>query len=325
MSAAATLAFVVLVFVAVSWLSAYACAAVVSRLRGHGSTRVHATLALAPIALGASVALAILAPDLTLASCHCAGHGTHHPHVCLAHPGSSWPMIASLILVAGWLARATPPLARLARDAVQSARWSRRWTAAAHIDELGVRVVPQLRGGVMTVGIFRPVVVASPSVWSGLSRAERAAIALHERAHALRRDGVTLLVLRFASALLPSAPSQRLVAAWKTSAELSCDRFAAVKTGDPCLVAEALVQCGRLQLSSHGPTPELALSATTNEGDLELRVKALLAMAPSAESTDTGNDALRVGSISLLIGFAFAFASGDATHHAVETLLGWLV
>lgn len=233
-------------------------------------------------------------------------------------------MLMAMVLVAAWLASVGPRLLQLAREVVETVRCSRRWSRGALADNSNVLLVPGLGGNVMTLGILRPVVVADAAVWRELDHDTRRAIAFHERGHALRLDGLTLFCLRFASAWMPRQPARRLVAAWKTSAEMACDRFSAARSGDPCLVADALVQCGRLQAPARSPIPQFGLPAATSD-DLELRVGALLAMTTPPASTRTGNDALRVGAALAALGACFIFAPGDATHHAVETLLGWLV
>ncbi len=329
MRLASTIALLFGLFATLSWALGLSARALGDRLPGvlSRSPALRAALALSPVGVSLATTLSLVVPALLAGSCHCAAHESHHPHLCLAHP--SVPLvvgIAATLIAMTWVVLALPRIAALGRDLVATRTWAVRRLGGDHVVVSGARVelVSGLAGRVLTVGAWRPRVIADRALWARLSNDDRRAISLHEQAHVKRRDGLTLFVLRLSTTCLPRDVADALVGAWKTASELACDRFAATSTGDPCLVASALVACGRAQVSGADAPPQLAVGAL--DGDLERRVVALLEPAARVRSpVPLGNDIVRAGLGALFVALVLvAMLPGDATHHALETLLGRL-
>jgi Zn-dependent protease with chaperone function len=330
MSLASTIALLFALFAMLSWALGLSARALGDRLPGavSRSPALRAALGLSPVGVSLAITLSLVVPALLAGSCHCTAHESHHPHLCLAHPGVPLAVgIAATLLSVTWIVLTAPRLASLVRDIAATRSWVARSLGGDHVMVVGARVeiLSGLARRVLTVGALRPQIVADRALWARLSTDDRLAIVLHEKAHVKRRDGLTLLVLRLSTACLPSTVAESLVGAWRTASELACDRFAATTTRDPCLVAAALVACGRAQIESTTPIAQLSVGAV--DADLERRVVALLASGASDGSpAPLGNDVFRACLGALAVGVAVAVAlPGDAAHHTFETLLGWLL
>lgn len=290
------------------WRSAPVCAAVV----------------LAPWALGALAAVALVSPH-PFAGCHCTEHGLHHPHLCLVHPSFAEPLgaPAAFVLLA-WGLLVAPRVVRLVREGSASAAWVRaiRRAPAASIDGIAVRVAPCGAATALTVGAFSPVIVFDPRLWDTLGPETRRAVLHHEAGHRVRGDGLTLLVLRWAHALLPGSRGERAMGQWQSATELECDAHAATAVKDPGLVAEALLAAFQARsTSSEGSVPSHALAAVGAEG-LEGRVLALVERTERDRAARLGNDVLAILLVALGAGALTVVFPGEALHHAIETLIG---
>jgi beta-lactamase regulating signal transducer with metallopeptidase domain len=171
------------------------------------------------------------------------------------------------------------------------------------------------------------VIVIDQGLLGTLSEEARRAVAHHEHGHAARRDALTLLALRLAAALFPIPGAHRLVDAWRQAAERACDAYAAARLGDPGAVAAALIAVERARAAAGAraePPAALALGAPAG-ATLEQRVRALLEARHGAPAPRLGNDAIAAGSAALAVATLAALWPGDLFHHAVETILGWLV
>jgi Zn-dependent protease with chaperone function len=283
-----------------------------------------AALVLAPAVIAALVGVALLAPA-PFGACHCAAHAPHHPHLCLAHPELAGPLSSpALALIAAWAAIVATRLWRVAADAFRAARWAKHLEGRPfEFDGVRARVADCGRPLAVATGVFTTEIIVDRSLWSALSSEERRVVVQHEHAHAVRRDGLTLLLLRAvaASALIPL--HGRLIEAWRTSAELECDRHASAAVQDPLVVASTLLSVERL-CGANSPGGDLARAVLGARpgGGLEQRVRALLDLRGNP-SAGLANDVLVVSCL-LVAGalLVFAWPSGSV-HHALETLLGW--
>lgn len=133
----------------------------------------------------------------------------------------------------------------------------------------------------LTAGFLRPMVVLPPAHASWSSGRLRAVL-LHELAHVVRRDGLSLLALRLVACVLWFHPSVWwLIRRFRLEAELSCDEQV-LRAGVPAiayarwLVASARVSRGQVFGWARG------FSSPT---DLERRVRTLLSgVAPRPSS-----------------------------------------
>ena len=289
------------------------------------STRGRALTALAPAAVVLVVLLVVLLPS-PLSHCHCFTHGDGHPHLCVRHPWLALPLLGFAAPVALlWLAFAAPRLSRVFRELAKGERWASALRAqpAALIDGVEVRFVDTLGLGAFTVGLWRPFIVVGRDLWARLDANERLAVLHHEHAHVRRGDALTLACLRLASALLPWSTSHGpWLRAWRSATEVICDRYAAIKVGDPTTIARTLVSVQRLRARAgvgQDPSPVLGIA----DGDLALRVHALLDERPAASPPLTSD--LRPIGLGLMV-FAVLLVAwpGSFLHHAAESVLGLL-
>ncbi len=309
-------------FVVTARAASAVAANVGDRLRGRWarSSAVRAVLASAPLAFAASMALAVLSPQALLGGCHCVTH-PHHIHLCLDHASFSWALVATAALAAPLLAAGLRVMASLGVDYWRTVCWAARLPVDRTIDmgSAQVHLSREACGQAWTVGLLRPRILVDAALWARLTPDERRAIAAHERAHVERRDPLTLLFLRAVTGFAAPGTARRLVASWRRAAELACDRAAARAIGDTAVVASALVACGRAQRAAAAPA---ALGATG--ADLEARVLALLDQPSIAAPTTRLGDRAHALWWTLGIVVGWSTLAGSATHHALETLLGWL-
>jgi len=293
------------------------------------ATTHHALSLLLPWLLAALAALALASPN-PFAPCHCTEHGLHHPHLCLTHPGFAGPLITPAGIVLGiWLLIVAPRVVRLLREVLAAIVWARTIQRLPLYKEDGVsfRIHDCDAPSAFTVGVWSPVIVIDRRLWARLSAEERRAVLHHEQGHVERRDGLTLLALRFCMALSPIPLGERFLAPWKSAAEKACDSHAASMLGDAMTVAAALVSVERIQReispkNSFHPVPALGVVAGAQ---LEERVVALLDMQPNNGEQQLGNDVLAAGLMTLGAAAVILVWPGDTFHHATETLIGLLI
>ncbi|MBI5495929.1 MAG: M56 family metallopeptidase [Deltaproteobacteria bacterium] len=286
---------------------------------------VLALLAVAgPLVAGLLTAAAFLAPLLE-GHCHCADHGLHHPHLCPLHPAHAAALVApGVYVLAAWVLFVAPDVGGLVRGLLHAAVWRRAVLRTPARRVAGHRVHLSGCGGLgaVTVGLLRPVIVVDPRVWDALAPAERKAVVQHEAAHARRRDALVLLGLRLWTALCPLPALRRVVDAWRVAAEHACDRYAAGRVGNACIVAAALVAVERAR---HGPLPAFPPQGVLPVGGgdgLEHRVQSLLADPPAAPPA--AHAVLPVVALALAGGVLALGVAADGAHHFVETVLGFL-
>lgn len=315
-----------------AWVSAVSLSALAGlmplehRLDTQPSTRLRALMALAPAALAVVIVLVVLLPS-PFTQCHCFAHSDGHPHLCVRHPWLALPLLgfaAPIVIV--WLGFAALRVSRVVRESAEGERWAKqlRLQPAEVIDGVEVRFVDTLGLGALTVGLRHPVVVVGRDLWQRLTPLERRAVLHHEHAHAKRGDALTQALLRVASAVLPwSLTHGPWLRAWRSAAEVTCDRHAATTIGDATSVARALVSVERLRAEARvgqALSPAVGMAAG---GDLALRVQALLderrASAPPLTSD------LRPIAFGLLaLAIVLVAWPGNVLHHAAESVLGLL-
>jgi Zn-dependent protease with chaperone function len=292
------------------------------RRKRYSSPSVWAGLVLAPIAIGLLVITALLLPA-PLGVCHCAAHAPHHPHLCWVHPQLALPlMLPAALFLGSWALLAAPRLWRVVADARETARWARK-VSERMISVDSAPVWLARCGGPIAVsaGALKPRIVFDQELWSRLNGEERRAIVLHEHAHGLRGDGLTLLALRLAAAVYLVPVASRCIEEWRAAAELACDRHASSAIGDPLAVASTLLSVEReCELSMHSHTH--GTLAARPGALLELRVRALLE-PERYRAAGLANDLLLVGSALCTAAFLVLVWPSDGVHHGVETLIGW--
>jgi hypothetical protein len=225
-----------------------------------------------------------------------------------------------------WLAFAALRLSRVVSELAKGERWANelRSQPAELVDGVEVRFVETLGLGAFTVGLWRPFIVVGRDLWARLDASERLAVVHHEHAHVRRADALTQACLRVASALLPWSTSHGpWLRAWRSATEVICDRHAAIEVGDPTIVARTLVAVQRLRARAsvgRAPSPMLGIAA---EGDLALRVHALLDERPAASPPLT-SDLRSIGFGLFAFGVLLVAWPGSFLHHAAESVLGLL-
>jgi Zn-dependent protease with chaperone function len=315
-----------------AWLSAISLSALAGLMplehavNQRPSTRARALTALAPAAVALVVVLVVLLPS-PLSQCHCFAHGDGHPHLCVRHPWLALPLLGfAAPVVLAWLAFAALRVSRVLREAAEGEQLARKLRSQpSHlVDGVEVKFVETLGLGAFTMGLWQPFVVVGRDLWGRLDANERLAVLHHEHAHVTRGDALTQTCLRVASAFLPWSTSHGpWLRAWRSATEVICDRHAAIKVGDPTTVARTLVSVQRLRVQTrveHAPSPMLGIAA---DGDLALRVHALLDERPVASPPLTSD--LRPIGFGLLASAVLLVAwPGSFLHHAAESVLGLL-
>lgn len=263
----------------------------------------------APLLLGFTLALAIVAPTALGYGDHCLAHGDHHVHLCWTHGAPQPPLVLSVVAGACLLfalVRVTSAVISL----VRSGRALRALRATTDQED-GRWVIPASAPIAFTAGVLRPRVFVSRGL---LDDGERwRAVLAHERAHARAGDPRWRWLMRVLGAFHLPVVGEALSRAHAEAQELAADAAAAEDIGDALRVAEALTEWVRLESS----TVPLPFSVGFGEGSLRRRVLALT--SSEAEGRRLSGIAW-VGSTALLA----PLAAAPDLHHAAETILGWL-
>lgn len=274
-------------------------------------------LALALVTAAAIPAFApLFGPDLVVA--------THHPHS-LGFHGLTGPLPLALVVPLTLLAF----LAFLViRDLVL---WWRAVGAARHLAELGQPLSPETPETIVVDGPHTPLclnvdtdrgwrVVLSKVFADHLDGEELRAVIAHERAHLAHGNNLTLLSMGLAARFHLPWIGRRLATSWRQTVELLCDREAAEQTRRPLELASALVRAHRLlQRATFAPS---VLGGLTVSGDVQ-RIERLLGMSATELGEPTGRQhspwlvALTLAAGTLLL--------SAPVHHALETLLAWIL
>ncbi len=286
-----------------------------------GSSARWAAAALVPCLVAASMLVALLTPNPLSGGCHCALHADHHPHLCWTHPAQAGPLVVPALVVLGvWLLVCGPALGRVALAIVRSSLLAHRVRGVSPtvIDGVPVHVVDCGEPVAFTAGLVWPRVIVDRALACCLDAPSLRAVVHHEHAHASRRDGLTLAILRVVAAGFPAGSLGTVVARWIAASEAECDRHAACRVGSPADVASALVAVERLRAHSAAPRSEVVPAISS--ADLVRRVSQLLGDQPRRPRL--ASDALFVGAVLVACSALVALWPGDAAHHVTETLLG---
>jgi Zn-dependent protease with chaperone function len=277
---------------------------------------------LAPAAIAGLIATAFLFPA-PFGACHCAAHGPHHPHLCMAHPELARSLLLpAALLILGWAVPAGRQLFRAAAEASRTSRWIRQLAGrSVRVDGIPVLLADFGEPLAVTAGAFNPRIVCDSELWAALSPEQRRIIVHHEHAHVLRGDALTLLALRVAAALCLVPFAARYIAHWRAAAEFDCDLHASAVVGDPLAVASALLAVERRCGPATAASGHEVLAARPG-ALLERRVRALLDPA-ARRSVSLANDVLLVGCAVVSFALLVLVWPDDGVHHAFEMLLGW--
>lgn len=223
---------------------------------------------------------ATLLPNLLGAADHClqsAAHGHHH-HLCIQHPphasGAVFMWALPLLMLGAMALRAAQVLHRMWREGAMI----RTLVALGQPSALGddLLELDQDEPFALTVGALRPRILLSAGLRRRVSQQTLDAVIAHERAHIARHDTRLAPLDHLAASLFPAIVSRPLLDALLLAREQACDAGAAHKVGGPLVVAHALTQVARLQITRSAPG--LSVSA----GSLEARVRFLLEPTPDA-------------------------------------------
>ena len=192
-------------------------------------------------------------------------------HGASVEPNLLAPSMALLVLLlAAVMSVRAACMLRLALRAAHRFGCVRRRTL--RVDGLDVDLVSCAEPVALSLCVPRDRVVLSEQLAMALDDAELRALIEHERAHLARRDGLGMLVMTIASAILLPRARQALRAEWALAVEQSCDRVAAYRVGALPL-ASALIKYAR-HASVNSAQP--ALASRFGQSDLEARVRVLL-------------------------------------------------
>ncbi|HEV2864741.1 MAG TPA: M56 family metallopeptidase [Pyrinomonadaceae bacterium] len=135
---------------------------------------------------------------------------------------------------------------------------------------------------VAVLGVFRPRLFVATSVLESLTPEELAAVVSHERGHLRARDNLKRALIRACQDALPLVPLGRpLTRGWQLASEEAADEYAARRgTSQTLCLASALVKIARhVPASAKLYAPSGVFFAGEGEGDVERRVRRLLALA----------------------------------------------
>ncbi|MBA3396789.1 MAG: M48 family metalloprotease [Deltaproteobacteria bacterium] len=306
-----------LVFVVTTWtisaLGVLALAQARSCLQRVGpmaERRAAEAVAIVPVVLGILAVVTLLLQS-TVGVDHCEAHG-HHAHLCVTHGAQwierTWVVVGLAIVAATLLGRTVVVAASFLRGA-RSIRELHALSSAAS----GVRLVDSDRAFCF---VARSGIYVSSRVWTSLSEGERAALVAHEAAHVRHGDLRTRAVLEAFLVLAAPLVGDRVRSAWLGASERLCDAHAASVTGEPEVVATAMVSMCRL----HATQPVQASGFTPTVEEVEGRVRAVLAGGPLG-----AREAVVLARVVIATCVVLAIAgvvAAEPVHHAFETVLG---
>jgi len=312
-------------FAVVSVAAALALRASWPRFRGRTARmpparrrRTLATVRLLPSALGAIVAVGLVAPAYLAYEPGNAGEAPGLALMLLATMGSALLAASAARIFVSW--RATRRLLV-------------EWRSAGQPLDLSGAPAPTFRTEsafpvVAAVGVVRPRLFVATKVLGSLADEERAAVLAHEDAHLKARDNLTGLLLRACpDGFLWGREASVLERTWREAAEQAADEHAARSApGRAVTLAEALVKVARMvPRGTHLGVPAAALHGGEAVADrvallLRLSQEGPIAFGGSggplrAEGRGWRRRALRFIVLGASLGFGFS------AHHVVFYLM----
>lgn len=292
------------------------------RMAMRGRVRLVLLMAVAPMAVSATILLLCFAPSVLastgLMSDHCLQHFHDHLHLCFRHlptigPGATACIATAAGLVAFGAAARTAAVSLVRGLALRQslsalARPSDEPTGSVHWVESSASLT-------LTVGLWRPRVFMSRGMAELLDPSELAAALAHERCHARERHGLLKLVALCGSVMHLPRVRRRLLELVSLACERRADEDAARRVGNRLSVASAILRAHRAAPRSEGPL----VFALTGDGPSTItrRINAMLAPAmPSDGAVETR----------LLVALAgLGVVACFEVHHAVEAAISLLV
>lgn len=290
-------------------------------------TKIYRRALYAPCAGAALLLATVLAPSfLELAGIagHCDIVAGHHVHLCFLHFSARAGF--AIVFLGGVLTLGTA-----VRGLRSIGTWARERRAVLSLVRTG-----RPRAGVsgtivfdsevpvcVTLGLRKPRIFLSTAAIRALGLSDLDAALEHERAHALRRDDLALLIGRFAALLHFPSFGPRLLARWQQETEIVCDAFAARRTGAPADLAGAIVRFHRALMElRRAPPCAGACLCQTSAIVLDRRVRALLEDSSEfGHASGAGRLALGAGLVLLALGLLLQARN---LHHTMESALGLL-
>lgn len=281
--------------------------------------RIYWWLLVAPALTGLLQVMAILAMSAASRTFPalqsvCASHSGSWWHACVWHPlestGNPWLWLAMVVVLGGLGLLAVRSLCALFR-AQQQFRALIRLARQATVPG-DVRVLESPIPLALAVGLRRGHVLISKGLTTALSAAELDAVIAHEKAHLANGDIRDGILARVASLLHLPRTRACLLGSWTLATEQRCDQAAALSSGSPLVVAQALLAVERAQKGQSRPLQPL-LTIAFAESFLTLRVQALL--QPGVHSQ------LPLGPMLLAMAALFIFLTAGWVHHITEFVL----
>lgn len=228
------------------------------------------------------------------------------------------------LLAAAALAVILHGLLRGARALSSTSALLRSWMAEAEPVTMPLSPVPVYRvrdplAVFAVVGVEHPRMYVSDRVLEALAPAELAAAVAHERAHLEAADNVKRLLMRSCPDLVGlSAVSRAIEQEWSRASEARADERASGGCREIALaLAASLVKVARLAPAAAAGLP---VSALHDGGDVDVRVRRLLAVAADTSTVPTtaGTMALRAGVVLGAASLTLASQAWPAVHGLIE-------
>ncbi len=238
---------------------------------------------------------------------HCLSHGLHHPHFCLLH----FPELS----ISGWLSAVFISFLCLLSGTIilNVTRLMHHHFQTRGIIQLADNKPLIIRFNhehpiAFTMGLIKPKVYLSNAIQRVLSKREQRIVVAHESAHLRNKDTLklTLMQVLLTFHLFPT-PIRK---SFHLQMELNADKKVASRF-NTLEIANVLIKLTRLNIR---PVHSISVAGS----QLEQRITALL----NQSSISTVHSILSVVLIliTLLIPVSVMF-----NHHAIETIIGWLL
>jgi Zn-dependent protease with chaperone function len=263
----------------------------------------------APLIAASAVLAPAIAKPLGIIAHHCVAHATGHPHICLEHLPivqlSAWHWFpvtcAGLLLL--WSMTAHAVHRHRALSQLRSLLVFARGPGP-------LRILDTPHCVALAADPGRPVILLSSGLRRRLLPRQRRIVLAHEVAHLRHGDLASSRRVDALLALHLGPAARKLRAAWRQAIEEQADDAVAARYGRE-QVAQTLIRVARMPPLGAGS----ALRATG--GNTVRRIERLL----DAPAEIPGRAALAPAYAGALLGGWIVLA---ASHHTIETLLGWI-